>query len=180
MEPDIVVELANNAGKHGAQISTLDGDNDSSTIKKVRESVQHDVDKWLDVVHAKRSLATSLYSLQAKHKGLLSNKVIDYLLNCFGYALKQNKDNIEGLKTSLKSIVPHAFAHHENCSSSWCGYLNNPSAYTHNSLPHAKGLQKGTRGQFCNYIEVIAHRLICIFSFHRFVLLHLNLSSKGQ
>ena len=48
--------------------------------------------------------------------------------------------NIEGLKTSLKSIVPHAFGHHEYCSSSWCGYLNNPSTYTHNSLPHRKDL----------------------------------------
>ena len=141
MEPDVAVELANNAGKHGAQISILVGDDDSSTIKKVRESVQHDVDKWSDTVHAKRSMASSLYSLQAKHKGVLSNKVIDYLLKCFGYALKQNKDNVEGLKASLKSIVPHAFGHHENCSSSWCGYLNNPSTYNHNSLPHGKDLQ---------------------------------------
>lgn len=64
-----------------------------------------------------------------------------HLLKCFGYALKQNKDNVEGLRTSVKSIVPHAFGHHENCSSSWCGYLINPSTYTHNSLPHGKDLQ---------------------------------------
>ena len=87
MEADAVVELANNAGKHGAQISILVGNNDSSTIKEVKESVQHDVDKWSDIGHAKRSMTTSLYSLQAKHKGVLSNKVIDYLLKCFGYAL---------------------------------------------------------------------------------------------
>ena len=87
MEADAVVELANNAVKHGAQISILVGDNDSSTIKEVKESVQHDVDKWSDIGHAKRSMTTSLYSLQAKHKGVLSNKVIDYLLKCFGYAL---------------------------------------------------------------------------------------------
>lgn len=109
MEPDVAAELANNTGKHGAQISILVGDDDSATIKKVRESVQHGVDKWSDIVHAKISIATSLYSLQAKHKGVLSSKVIDYLLKCFGYALKQNKDNVEGLKTSLQSIVPHAF-----------------------------------------------------------------------
>jgi len=34
MEADAVVELANNAGKHGAQISILVGNDDSSTIKK--------------------------------------------------------------------------------------------------------------------------------------------------
>lgn len=93
MEPDVAAELANNSGKYGAQISVLVGDDDSATIKKVRESVQHDVDKWSDIVHAKRSLATSLYALQPKHKGVLSGKVIEYLLKCFGYALKQNKDN---------------------------------------------------------------------------------------
>jgi len=52
MEPDVAVELANNAGNHGAQISIVVGDDDSSTIKKVKESVQHDVDKWSDIVHA--------------------------------------------------------------------------------------------------------------------------------
>lgn len=79
MEADALVEFANNAGKHGAQISILVGDDDSSTIKKVKESVQHDVDKWSAIFHAKRSKATSLYSLQTKHKGVLSNKVINYL-----------------------------------------------------------------------------------------------------
>ena len=78
---------------------------------KLRGSVQQNVHKWSDIVHAKRSMATSAYSLQAKHKGVLSNKVIDYLFKCFGYALKQKKNNVQ--KTSLKSIVPHAFDHHE-------------------------------------------------------------------
>ena len=32
MEPDVAVELANNTGKHGAQICILVGDDDSSTI----------------------------------------------------------------------------------------------------------------------------------------------------
>lgn len=140
MEPDVAAELANNSGKYGAQISVLVGDDDSATIKKVRESVQHDVDKWSDIVHAKRSLATSLYALQPKHKRVLSGKVIEYLLKCFGYALKQNKDNVEGLKTSLRAIVPHAFGNHKTCSISWCGYLKNPSAYTHGSLPYGKDL----------------------------------------
>ena len=141
MEPDVAAELANNSGRLGAQISVLVGDDDSATIKKVRESVAHDVDKWSDIVHAKRSLATSLYALQPKHKGVLSGKVIDYLLKCFGYALKQNKDNVEGLKTTLKTIVPHAFGDHNTCSSSWCGYHKDSSTYTHSSLPHGKDLQ---------------------------------------
>lgn len=39
MGPDVAVELANNAGKHGPQIWILVGDNDSSITKKVRETV---------------------------------------------------------------------------------------------------------------------------------------------
>ena len=42
--------------------------------------------------------------------------MIDYLQKCFGYALRQNKDNVEQLKISLKAIVPHAFGEHEQCS----------------------------------------------------------------
>ena len=96
MEPDVAVELANNAGKHGAQTSILVGDDDSSTIKKVRESVQHDVDKWSDTVHAKRSMASSLYLLQAKHKVVLSNKVIDYLLKCLAMYLSKTRTMSRG------------------------------------------------------------------------------------
>ena len=76
MEPDVAVELANKAVDLGAQNSILVENDDSATIKKVRESVNHGVDKWSDIVHAKRSFGTSLYSLQAKHKGVLSFKLI--------------------------------------------------------------------------------------------------------
>lgn len=43
MESDVAAEVAN-TGKHGAQISVLVGDDDSATIKKVRENDKHDVD----------------------------------------------------------------------------------------------------------------------------------------
>jgi len=74
------------AGKHGAPVAVLVGDDDSCTMKKVRESVSHYVIKWSDTVHAKRSFASHLYALQKNHKGTLSGKCINYLLTCFGYA----------------------------------------------------------------------------------------------
>ena len=61
MEPDEAAELAGYASEHGAPVAVLVGDDDSCTIKMVRESVSHDVIKWSDTVHAKRSFATSLY-----------------------------------------------------------------------------------------------------------------------
>ena len=106
MEPDVGAELAATCENQGAQVTVLVGD-DSATIKKVRESVSHRVDKWSDTVHAKRSFGSHLYSIQSKNKGKLSGKVIDYLQKCFGYALKQNKDNAEQLTKMSES----------NCSS---------------------------------------------------------------
>lgn len=61
MEPDVAAELAAYASEHGAPVAVLVGDDDFCTIKKVRESVSHDVIKWSDTVHAKRSFAASLY-----------------------------------------------------------------------------------------------------------------------
>lgn len=59
----------------------------------------------------------------------------------FGYALKQNKDNVEGVKRSLKAIVPHAFAKHNDCNISWCSFLKDLTTYKHSSLPNGKDLQ---------------------------------------
>ena len=41
---------------HKAQVAILVGDDNSSTIKKVRENVDHNVDKWSDIVHVKELL----------------------------------------------------------------------------------------------------------------------------
>ena len=68
--------------------------------------------------------------------------------------------NIKRLKTSLKSIiiVPHAFGHHEYWSSSWCGYLNNTSTYTHNSLPHWKDLlRQELQSDLKQIVDIFVH-----------------------
>ena len=139
----IGAELAQEcATKYNAEVQILVGDDDSATIKKVRESVSHNVEKWSDINHAKKSFTTHLYAIQQKFKGQLSTKVIEYFVKCFGYALAQNLNNAEGLKTSFQAIVPHAFGQHsEHCSITWCGFLKNPSSYRHGSLPHGKDLK---------------------------------------
>ena len=105
MEPDVYVELVKACETSGnTEVTILVGDDDSATIKK-SETVKHSVEKWSDVVHAKRSFGSHLYSIQGKHKGNLSAKTIDYLVKCFGYAVKQNKNDPDGLKKNLDSIV---------------------------------------------------------------------------
>lgn len=141
MEPDVAVELATTTVKHGAQVAVLVGDEDSSTIKKVRESVMHEVEKWSDVVHVKRSFGSRLYALQEKYEGLLSAKVINYLLKCFGYALSQNKGDAEGLQKNLRAIIPRAFGKHKKCDISWCGFLENQDTYKHKLLPNGQDLK---------------------------------------
>ena len=124
--------LLNSCGEKNAVVSVLVGDDDSSTISKVRQNVEHEVEKWSDVVHAKRSFGSSLYSIKAQNKSL-TDMMIRYFQRCFGYALKQNKDD-EGVQKGLKSIVPHTYGDHSSCGS-WCGYFKNPASYKHKVFP---------------------------------------------
>ena len=145
--------LLNSCGAKKAVVSVLVGDDGSPTISKVRQNVEHEVEKWSDVVHAKRSFASSLYSIKTQNKSL-TDMVIRYFQRCFGYALKQNKDNEEGVRNGLKSIVPHAYGDHSSCAN-WCGYLKNPASYKHRGLPHCKDLtDKSLRQSLEKTIEV--------------------------
>ena len=80
--------------------------------------------------------------------------VIRYFQRCFGYALKQDKGDEEGVRNGLKSIVPHAYGDHSSCGN-WCGYLKNPASYKHRGLPHGKDLtDKSLRQSLEKIIEV--------------------------
>ena len=126
MEPDVVVELVKGAISTSAQVSVMVGDEDSATIKKVRESVTHEVDKWSDITRAQRAFGPHLYSLQPQHKGILTTKVINHFLKCPQYALSRNKDNVDGVRIVLmakqlklirKQSILHLKTHlHENHS----------------------------------------------------------------
>ena len=69
--------LLNSCGEKNAVVSILVGDDDLSTISKVSQNVEHEVKKWSDVVHAKRSLGNSLYSIKTQNKSL-TDIVIQY------------------------------------------------------------------------------------------------------
>ena len=93
--------LLNSCEEKNAVVSVLVGDDDSSTISKVRKNVEHEVEKWSDVVHAKRSFSSSLYSIKTQNRSL-TDMVVWYFQWCFGYTLKQNKDDEEGVQNGLK------------------------------------------------------------------------------
>ena len=148
--------LLNSCEEKNAVVSVLVGDDDSSTTSKVRKNVEHEVEKWSDVVHAKRSFGSSLYSIKTQNRSL-TDMVIRYFQWCFGYTLKQNKDDEEGVQNGLKSIVPHAYGDHSSCGN-WCGYLKNPASYKHTGLPCGKDLtDKSLRQSLGKIIEVIKY-----------------------
>lgn len=170
--------LLNSCGEKNAVVSVLVGDDDSSTISKVRQNVEHEVEKWSDVVHAKRSFGSSLYSIKAQNKNL-TDMMIRYFQRCFGYALKQNKDNEEGVRKGLKSIVPHAYGDHSSCGN-WCGYFESPASYKHRGLPHGKDLtDKSLRQSLEKTIEVSTVYMMCVGRAHSSQILNSHHSSRG-
>ena len=58
MESDLAVEMLNTQKDDTFQVSTIIGDDDSTTMAMVRQQVDHQVEKWSDVNHAKKSLGT--------------------------------------------------------------------------------------------------------------------------
>ena len=95
--------------------------------------MRQNVEKWSDIAQAKRPFVSSLYSIKPQNKSL-TGIMIWYFQRCFGYALKQNKDNEEVVQKGLKSIVPHAYGDHSFCGN-WCGYFKNPASYKHKVFP---------------------------------------------
>ena len=154
MEPAVAVELAKESQEHGAKIACLIGDDDSSTIKKLSESVSADIKKQSDIGHAKRSLGSKLYEAKQKQKDCkqITNSTITYFQKMFSYALQNNANNVAGLQKTLLAVVPHAFGDHGHCSDSWCGYLKKSSGYKHSGLPYGKDLS-------CTYTKALLTRL---------------------
>ena len=56
MESDLAVEMLNSQKDYTFQVSTIIGDDDSTTMAMVRQQVNHQVEKWSDVNHTKKHL----------------------------------------------------------------------------------------------------------------------------
>lgn len=124
MEPQEAVDLFTRSLKSNVKLSVYAGDDDSTTAAHNKQKIPYPVEKWTDIVHAKRSLSTRLYNLAQRKKfansSVLSQRVVSYLVKCFSYCITQNKGNPSALQKELKSIVPHVFGDHECCNDSWC------------------------------------------------------------
>ena len=104
MEPMAAVHLFTESLNSKVKLSVYVRDEDSTTAAHIK--VSYPVEKWTDIVHAKRSLTTRLYNLSQRgefvNSSTLSQKVINYLVKCFTYSMSQNKGNLSALQKSLK------------------------------------------------------------------------------
>ncbi|KAK3724260.1 hypothetical protein RRG08_043260 [Elysia crispata] len=76
--------------------------------------------------------------------GRLTDTKTDTLQNYYGFAIRQNKGNLEGMTAAVKAVLPHVAAtadnpSHQMCPNTpdtWCGYRKDPQKYKHtNGLP---------------------------------------------
>ncbi|XP_021373023.1 uncharacterized protein LOC110463022 [Mizuhopecten yessoensis] len=141
MESSMCVSMLKDLQKKGSPVQTIIMDNDSTSIAKARSEVDGSIQKVSDFNHTKKDFTNKLYSLQSSKKyKLLNSKTICHLGKCFAYAVKQNKENKDILKSNLKAIVPHTFGDHANCQEFWCGYVRDPELYVPKQLPYKRYL----------------------------------------
>ncbi|MEW8546215.1 MAG: 3'-5' exonuclease [Candidatus Thiodiazotropha sp.] len=137
MESDIAVQLHSEAQLQGMKFKSVIGDEDSASIKHIRDKVNSDVEKFSDISHIKRSLSNRLAEMHKTHKSLTEMVRTGFVKN-FTYAVHQNKDKTEeSMRVSLQAIVPHMYGEHSLCGT-WC--RSGEEKYKHSSLPYGKDL----------------------------------------
>ena len=141
MEPDMVVAMVSKAKSPAAEVHTLVGDEDASTIAKVHALVDPTVEKRSDTNHIKKILGNDLYALQKEER--FSDKTLNYILKIFSYMCQANQGNAEGIRQGLKSLSAHPFGDHSFCSTSWCRFIDNPNS-KYSALPYGKPLSNPT------------------------------------
>ena len=157
MEADAIAEIGASLQTAGVTIGVLVGDDDSSAIKRLRETCGENIEKASDMNHIKKNLGNALYKLKSEGHKELSDKVIKYIQKLFMYAVCQNTNDVDGLRAALASAVPHAYGDHTSCGK-WCGFSDDPPNYRHTGLPRGKDLSStATRdvlsSLFTSYIE---------------------------
>jgi len=136
MEPEIAVKCSLLLSELGLRVAVIIGDEDATVLSKMIKRLPDDipgsghslcnVEKLSDINHIKKIFTGNLIALwnnKWKHNGL-TQKSIDHLANNFGFAIKINKDNLDGMEKALNNLVPHSFGDHSNCSTigngTWC------------------------------------------------------------
>ena len=109
--------------KNKLRYTTFIGDGDSSSYKTVTTAKPYGDDviitKGECICHVQKRVGTRLRNLKKTHKGLLSDgkkiggagrlteKVINTLQNCYGMSIRQNMNNLYGMKKPVAAVLFH-------------------------------------------------------------------------
>ncbi|XP_069135615.1 uncharacterized protein [Argopecten irradians] len=137
MEPAMACEMLQGVIDKGQRVQTLVMDNDSTTIARVKATVDHSITKKSDGNHIRKGLGGSLVELSKTHKVLRNYKVRTHIERCFMYSIRQNQNNATQLAADLEKIVPHLYGEHELCGT-WC--KSQKTDYKPKNLPYGKPL----------------------------------------
>ena len=74
MEQEMVIEIMRKCKDSGASVDTIIADDDTTTIAKIKQSVNPDIKKKSDKNHVKKNIGNALYSLRNKHKKLQTRR----------------------------------------------------------------------------------------------------------
>ncbi|XP_034232802.1 uncharacterized protein LOC117640412 [Thrips palmi] len=84
--------------------------------------------------HNIKSVNNALYKSKARGFSFLKGDVINYLKRCVSYAIAQNKNNVEGVRSAILNISKHTFGEHDGCGD-WCKAKSDPN-YVYKYLPN--------------------------------------------
>ncbi|CAG2248750.1 GGA [Mytilus edulis] len=97
MEPDMVVDMVKESRSKGANITAIIGDEDTTTIARLRAKVDPTIVKLSDSNHMKNPLE----------------------IVCKGQPKK--------IEENLHALSKHPFGDHSSCSTDWCRFIADPS-----------------------------------------------------
>lgn len=147
MESDGAVKIFKKSIYKGLRYTTYIGDGDTKSYQEVVNTNPypgHVIAKAECVGHVQKRVGTRLRDLKVKYKGRkladgkgltgkgrMTDKVINTLQNYYGMAIRQNKDNLYGMKKSVAAVIHHCSSattneeRHLYCPrnvNSWCKY----------------------------------------------------------
>lgn len=137
MEPAMACEMVQSIKDQGEKVTTLVMDNDSTTIARLRATVDPDIKKKVDSNHMKKGFTGSLVEISNTHKVLKNVKVRTHIERCFTYCVHQASEDPEKLANDLGKIVPHLYGDHSMCGT-WC--RSEQTGYKPKNLPYGKPL----------------------------------------
>lgn len=84
-------------------------DNDSTTIARLKATVDSTISKQADKNHTKKGFTNTLFELSNSYKILKNTKVPSHIEKCFIYCISQNKGQPKAIADELQKMVRHLY-----------------------------------------------------------------------